>query len=92
VLWDGGPIHRRGNVGRFLWRHSRLHVHFFPAYAPELNPAEYVWAQADAGLANGAPDALADLRPSLGVAVRRLRRSQNLLWSYISTSDLPWTR
>lgn len=91
LLWDRGPNHRRHNVQRFVDRHPRLHVHFFPAYAPELNPAEYVWMQADRALANGAPDDLAELRSSLGAAVRRLRRSQALLWSCISASDLPWT-
>ena len=92
LLWDRGPIHRRSNVQRFRARHPRLHVHFFPAYAPELNPAEYVWGQADRALANGAPDDLAALRHSLGTAVRRLRRSQDLLWSCIYASALPWTR
>ena len=92
LLWDRGPIHRRRNVHTFLARHRRLHVHAFPAYAPELNPAEYVWAQADRALANGAPDNLADLRHSLGAAVRRLRRSQDLLWSCIYASELPWAR
>jgi transposase len=79
LLWDRGPIHRRRNVQYFLVRHRRLPVHFFPAYAPELNPAEYVWAQADGALANGAPDALVELRQSLGTAIRRLRRSEALL-------------
>jgi putative transposase len=92
LLWDRGPIHRRREVQAFLAAHPRLHVHDFPAYAPELNPAESVWAQADHALANGAPDTLLDLRQSLGSAVRRLRRSQPLLWSCIYASDLPWTR
>jgi transposase len=42
LLWDRGPIHRRREVSAFLAEHPRLHVHYFPAYAPELNPAEYV--------------------------------------------------
>jgi len=53
VLWDRGPIHRRREVRAFLAHHPRLAVHYFPAYAPELNPAEYVWAHADHELANG---------------------------------------
>ena len=62
LLWDRGPIHRRREVKAFLAKHPRLHVHYFPAYAPELNPAEYVWAQGDKALANGAPDDLGELR------------------------------
>jgi transposase len=73
-------------------RHPRLHVHEFPAYAPELNPAEYVWTQADHALANGAPDDLTERRQQLDGAARRLRRSQPLLWSRIYASDLPWSR
>jgi transposase len=92
LRWDRGPIHRRREVQAFLARHPRLQVHAFPAYAPELNPAEYVWAQADQALANGAPDDLADLRRRLDSAVRRLRRSQPLLWSCIYASELPWVR
>jgi putative transposase len=92
LLWDRGPIHRRREVRAFLGDHPRLHVHFFPAYAPELNPAEYVWAQADRRLANGAPDDLLELRERLTNATRRLRRSQNLLWACIYASDLPWAR
>lgn len=76
----------------FLGKHPRLHVHYFPAYAPELNPAEYVWAQGDKALANGAPDDLAELRQSLDSAIRRLRRSQRRLWSCIYASDLAWAR
>ena len=56
-------------------------MHYFPAYAPELNPAEYVWVQADHEIANGAPDDLRELRQRLTDATRRLRRSEDLLWS-----------
>jgi hypothetical protein len=61
----------------FLAAHPRLHVHYFPVYAPELNPAEYVWARTDRALANGAPDDLAELRHRLDSTVPRLRRSQH---------------
>jgi hypothetical protein len=44
-LWDGGPIHRRAIVRDFVREQTRLHVHRFPAYAPELNPDEFVWVR-----------------------------------------------
>jgi len=92
LLWDRGPIHRRREVRAFVQAHPRLDIHEFPAYAPELNPAEYVWAQTDRALANGAPDNLMELRRRLDSTVRRLRRADRLLWSCIYASDLPWTR
>lgn len=47
LLWDRGTVHRRKAVIQWITAHPRLHVEEFPAYAPDLNPAEYVWAQAD---------------------------------------------
>ncbi len=92
LLWDGGPIHRRRLVQDFIGRHPRLHVYPFPGYAPELNPDEFVWTQAKRRLSNGAPRNLADLKGRLRRSVRRLQRSQRLLWACIFTSDLPWPR
>jgi transposase len=90
LLWDRGQIHRHHQVKAFLQAHPRLSVEEFPGYAPELNPAEYVWCQTDPALANSAPEELDELKPMLVAAKRRLRRSQDLLWSCIYASDLPW--
>jgi transposase len=92
LLWDRGTIHRRREVKQWISTHPRLQVEPFPAYAPELNPAEYVWTQADRALANGSPRDLVQLNRRLRNSVRRIRGSQQLLWSCIYASDLPWTR
>ncbi len=92
LLWDRNPIHKHRAVRAFIERHPRLQDEFFPGYAPELNPAEYVWAQADAALANSAPDDVAELKGLLNLARRRLHNSESLLWSCVYASDLPWTR
>jgi transposase len=34
---------------------SRLHLEWFPGYAPKLNPDELVWAHFKDTLANGSP-------------------------------------
>lgn len=91
LLWDGGSIHRRDDVKAFLSRHPRLHVHRFPAYAPELNPDEFVWTKLKHDLANGAPEHIRHLDPQLRRAFRRVHGSQQLLWSCILASDLPWS-
>lgn len=90
LLWDQGSIHRHREVEAFLQAHPRLRVEEFPGYAPELNPAEYVWCQTDSALANGAPEGIAELKASLTSVKRRMRKSQNLLWACIYASDLPW--
>ncbi len=92
LLWDRGTIHRRQEVTQWLFEHPRLHVEYFPAYAPELNPAEYVWNQTDRALCNSAPEDLVELKGMLRHSTRRLRGSQRLLWSCIYASDLPWAR
>src|SRR2546428_5390899 len=44
ILWDGAPIHRSRLVADFIAAQGeRLRVEFLPAYAPELNPVEYLW-------------------------------------------------
>lgn len=90
VLWDGGKIHRDGTVRTWLAAHPRLQVEQFPGYAPELNPAEFVWCQADSALANSVPEELESLKAMLVATKRRLVHSQELLWSCIYASDLPW--
>jgi transposase len=92
LLWDRASIHGRKEVKEFLAWHPRIRVERFPAYAPELNPAEYVWNHTDHKLSNGAPDDVRELKGALWNSVRKLRRSQDLLWSCIYASDLPWTR
>jgi transposase len=92
LLWDGGPIHKRRMVQAFVQRRPRLHVHPFPAYAPELNPDEFVWTKAKHDLANSVPKNMGELTGSLRRSLRRTQRSQTLLWSCIFASDLPWQR
>jgi len=90
LFWDGGPIHKRVIVKDFLRQHNRLHVESFPAYAPELNPDEFVWTQAKRALSNGVPKDIAELGRHLRRSIYGVRNSQKLLWSCIHASDLPW--
>lgn len=92
LLWDRSRTHRARSVQQWLRNHPRIHPHFFPGYAPELNPDEFVWTQLKGPLANSLPNNLVHLRQLLQKPLRRLRRSQPLLWSCIYASDLPWAR
>lgn len=92
LLWDGGSIHKRKMVRDFIRHQLRLHVYPFPAYAPELNPDEFVWTNTKRDLSNSAPKDIGELTLYLHRSIHRLRRSQRLLWSCIFASDLPWLR
>lgn len=90
LLWDGNRPHRAAAVRAFLEKHPRLHTERFPAYAPELNPDEFVWNHLKRAVANSVPDDLGRLKRLLHPPLQRLRQSQKLLWSCIHASDLPW--
>lgn len=89
VLLDNGSIHFSEPVRELLARTRRLHLVPFPAYAPELNPDEGVWAHLKRRLANGRPDTRDELMEVLCGEVRKLGRSQRLLRGCIQQSDLP---
>ncbi len=61
ALLDRCQIHRDGKVAEFCRRHRRLHLEWFPAYAPELNPEEYVWSQTKRTVSNSCPENRDDL-------------------------------
>ena len=55
ALLDNGSIHKGAPIGDLCRRYPRLHIEYFPGYAPELNPAEGVWILMKGKLANGGP-------------------------------------
>ena len=45
IIWDRAQIHRSLRARRHMEKHQkRIAVAYLPAYAPELNPVEYLWA------------------------------------------------
>ena len=44
VIWDRSKTHRSHLVAEFVAdQRGRLALDYLPAYAPELNPVEYIW-------------------------------------------------
>lgn len=89
VLLDNAGIHRARPLRRLCARRRRLHLEYFPGYAPELNPDEGVWALTKRALANGRPDTLAELAVDLVWSLEEVRKSPALLRSCITQSGLP---
>ena len=44
IVWDRLPAHRSALVREFLgYSDGYIETEYLPAYAPELNPVEYLW-------------------------------------------------
>jgi transposase len=82
IIWDGAPIHRSHLIQEFL-AHSatpRLQVERLPAYAPELNPGEGLWAHLKGvELRNVCCFTIHHLRDELRDAVKRVRRKPRII-------------
>jgi transposase len=91
IIWDRSKVHDHANVVKnFLAKHRSIVTEKFPAYAPELNPDEGVWAYTKYGrLANYAPTNTTELRTKLTDELNHLRHRNDLLASFIQQTDLP---
>ena len=86
VIWDGSPTHRSQVIKDYLASGAtkRIHLERLPGYAPELNPAEWVWSYLKvADLANTACDNLPELGALLQKAKKRLQRKHDLIQAFI---------
>lgn len=90
LLWDRGTIHKRCLVRDFLQKHPKVKVHWFPAYAPELNPDEFIWTRSKQRLANTRPDNLDELGDQVHDALLSIAGSTKLLRSCLHEADLTW--
>jgi transposase len=91
VLWDGSPVHDRAAAVRaFLADRPDVLTERLPAYAPELNPDELVWAWTKYGrLGNLAAASAGWLRDYIVTELAYVRRHPELLASFIEKTNLP---
>jgi transposase len=91
VVWDGLPAHRARLVSEFIAaQRGRLAVEWLPAYAPELNPVEYIWGYCKHHeLPDFCPHDFAQLSYQAHRALRRMRRRPNLVRSFWQQAHLP---
>jgi DDE superfamily endonuclease len=85
LLWDGLPAHRSKLMRSWLRRQrSWLVVEPLPAYAPELNPVEGLWASLKGvELANLAGDTLEEVIAAAERGVQRIRGTPHLAFSFL---------
>lgn len=91
VIWDGSPIHRRGEVREFIdgLPRRRLHIERLPPYAPDLNPVEWVWRHLKhVEMRNVVCLDLEDIHQEFHLAVGRLRHKAHLFDSFFRAAGL----
>jgi transposase len=91
VVWDRSPIHRRAEVGEFQAAvgEEALAVEFLPAYAPDLNPVEWLWRHLkQEEMKNLTCLDLEELHEELHLALGRIRRKARLLPTFFKGAGL----
>ena len=89
LIWDGLPAHRAKIIQEYTSRERGwLRLERFPAYAPELNPIEYLWsAMKRKDIANHVPDGFTTLKRTIRRSGRRLSDA-HLLKGFLEASTL----
>jgi len=88
LLWDSLTGHRSA-ARRLQRRFPRLHIEYFPAYSPELNPVEWVWKDFNDHMANSILLDKEHIRQRLHANKARVSRTQDKLRSFVLSSDIP---
>ncbi len=90
IIWDGLPAHRSRAVWEFVrQQRGRIWLEFLPAYAPELNPTEYIWGHLkQQELANYCPKDLSELSVHTIRALKRMRRRPSLVMAFWRQAEL----
>jgi transposase len=90
VIWDGATIHRCGLVKDFLkTTNGQLELALLPAYAPELNPAEYLWAHLkEHEIGNLIAKHAWELKMHATAALRRMRRRPRIILACFAQAEL----
>jgi len=90
LIWDGLPTHRAKVVQEYIASQKQwLRVARLPAYAPELNPVEYLWsAGKKKALANVCPNGIAELAARFRRHTTGWRRNTKVLTGFLKASGL----
>ncbi len=90
ILWDGAPIHRSVLVRDYIAStQGRIVVERLPAYAPELNPVEYMWGHLKTHeIANLLVTQAWELSLEATAALRKMRRRPSIITACYAQSEL----
>lgn len=90
LLWDRLNAHRSAATEAWRAIYPRLQFEWLPAYAPELNPVEYLWSCFKAHrMANHGWTELDEIQQHTESEAAGVRANQPLLRSFVHASRLP---
>ena len=90
LIWDGLSAHWSTKMRAWLdSQRDWLRVERLPAYAPELNPVEYLWANLKgAELANRPTTTLAEVADATEQGIQRVCKHQDLVVGFLAHTGL----
>jgi transposase len=90
LIWDGLSAHWSTRMRAWLdSQRDWLTVERLPAYAPELNPVEYLWANLkDLELANRPTTTLAEVADATEEGIQRVCKHQDLVVGFLAHTGL----
>jgi len=90
VIWDRSKPHRSRLVKDFVAKQTgAIRIEYLPAYAPELNPVEYIWGYwKHHELANFCPKTFTELSYHAIRALKRMRRRPKLITAFWQQAEL----
>jgi transposase len=90
VIWDGLPVHRSRLINQWVQGTAdQVVIATLPAYAPELNPVEYIWGHLKRhALANFCPKDFSELSHQARAALRRAQRRPKLVRAFWHQAEL----
>ena len=91
VIWDGLPAHRSRLVARYVESlDGRIVIERLPAYAPELNPVEYIWGyMKQRELANVCLHTIGEVGAFARNRLKSMQRRPQLISAFWKQAELP---
>ncbi|MEW5882116.1 MAG: transposase, partial [Pseudomonadota bacterium] len=90
IIWDGLKAHRSRLVRDYVdGLDGKIELAFLPPYAPDLNPAEYLWAWLKRhALANYCPNSINEPATTARGKLQSAQRRTTLITAFWKQADL----
>ncbi len=91
IVWDGLPVHKSRLVRDYVdGLNGAIQLEVMPAYAPELNPVEYIWGHLKhRELGNFCPSSLGQLSHFARRRLQSMQQRPSLVTAFWKQAELP---